>query len=134
MKRTLLLISVLSLFAGLMIAQDDAAYKTAMKTVAASANGRMSPLRVAIMNKDVAAAATEAGKVAAGFEPIIAYWKAKNADDAVKLATTARDAAKAIADSKDADAQAASAMQLNGTCNACHMAHRGGMPPNFEIK
>lgn len=134
MKRTLLLISVISLFAGLMIAQDDAAYKTAMKTVAASANGRMSPLRVAIMNKDVAAAAAEGSKVAAGFEPIIAYWKAKNADDAVKLATSARDAAKAIADAKDADAQAASAMQLNMTCGQCHMAHRGGMPPNFEIK
>jgi mono/diheme cytochrome c family protein len=134
MKRTLLFISVLSVFAGIVIAQDDAAYKTAMKTVAASANGRMAPLRVAVANKDVAAAAAEATKVAGGFDTILAYWKAKNVDDAVKLATTAHDAAKAIADAKDADAQAASLMTLNMTCGQCHMAHRGGTPPNFEIK
>ncbi len=134
MKRTLLLISVVTVFAALLGAQDDAAYVAAMKVVAASANGRMAPLRTAVMNKDVAAAAAEATKVAGGFDTIVAYWTAKKVDDATKLATTARDAAKAIASAKDADAQAASLMTLNGTCGMCHMAHRGGAPPNFEIK
>ena len=130
MKRTLLLISVISLFAGLMIAQDDAAYKTAMKGV----NSSRMPLRTAIMNKDVAAAAAEGKKMEDNFQVILDYWTAKKTDDAIKFATTARDAAKAIADAKDADAQSAASMQLNGVCNQCHMVHRGGMPPNFEIK
>lgn len=134
MKRTLLLISVVTVFAALLGAQDDAAYVTAMKSVAASANGRMAPLRVAVMNKDVAAAAAEATKVAAGFDTIVAYWTAKKADDAIKFATTARDAAKAIASAKDADAQAASLTTLTMQCGQCHMAHRGGTPPDFVIK
>jgi mono/diheme cytochrome c family protein len=134
MKRTLLAVVVVSVFAALLGAQDDAAYKTAMKAVNASAGGRMAPLTAAITNKDVAAAAAEAKKVEDGFATILAYWQAKKADDAIQLATTAHDAAKTIAESKDADAQAAAAMQLRRTCNQCHMAHRGGMPPDFEIK
>lgn len=130
MKRTLLVIFAISIFAALCSAQDDAAYKTAMKAVNASNR----PLRAAIMAKDTAAASAEAGKIATAFDTILAYWKAKNADDAIKLATTAEEAAKTIADSKDADAQATAMRTLSGTCNQCHMAHRGGMPPDFEIK
>lgn len=79
-------------------------------------------------------AATEAKTVQAGFETIVAYWTAKKADDAIKFATAARDAAKAIADAKDADAQSAAWTTMNAQCGQCHTAHRGGMPPNFEIK
>ena len=134
MKRTLLSVVVISVFAALLGAQDDAAYKTAMKAVNASAGGRMAPLTAAINNKDVAAAAAEGKKVQDGFETILAYWQAKKADDAIQAATTARDAAKTIAEAKDAESQAAAATQLRRTCNQCHMAHRGGMPPDFEIK
>ena len=135
MKRTLLLISVISVFAALCSAQDDAAYTAAMKSVNASAGGRGGgALGAAITAKDTAAAATEAKKVQAGFETILSYWKAKKVDDAITFATTARDAAKAIADSTDADAQAAARTKLQGTCGACHMAHRGGTPPDFVIK
>ncbi len=130
MKRTLLLISVVSVFAALCSAQDDAAYTAAMKAVNASNR----PMNMAIQAKDVAAASAEAAKIAAGFDTILAYWTAKKADDAIKLATTARDAAKTIASAKDSDAQSAAAMQLRGTCQGCHSAHRGGTPPNFEIK
>ncbi len=130
MKRTFLLISAITVFAALGSAQDDAEYKTAMKAVNASNR----PLRMAVMGKDVAAASAEATKIAAAFDTIKAYWTAKKVDDAIKLATTAHDAAKTIADAKDADAQAAAMTTLSGTCNSCHMAHRGGTPPNFEIK
>ncbi|HVW08396.1 MAG TPA: hypothetical protein VHC90_07430 [Bryobacteraceae bacterium] len=134
MKRTLLSVVVLTVFAALLGAQDDAAYKAAMKAVNASAGGRMAPLTAAIQNKDVAAAAAEGKKIQDGFETILAYWTAKKADDAIALATKARDAAKTIADAKDAEAQQAAQMQLRSTCNQCHMAHRGGTPPDFEIK
>jgi mono/diheme cytochrome c family protein len=130
MKRTLLLISVISVFAGLSIAQDDAAYSAAMKSVNASNR----PLRTAIMGKDVAAASAEATKMVAAFDTVLAYWKAKNVDDAIKFATTAHDAAKTIADAKDADAQAAAMTTLSGTCGGCHMAHRAGSGGAFTIK
>jgi len=130
MKRTLLTFFVISVFAALCSAQDDAAYTTAMKAVNASNR----PLRMAIMAKDTAAASAEATKMVTAFDTILAYWKAKKVDDAIGFATTAHDAAKTIADAKDADAQSAAAMKLNGTCNACHMVHRGGAAPNFEIK
>jgi len=132
MKRTLLFISVIAVFAGLSIAQDDAAYTAAMKAVNASNR----PLRAAIMAKDTAAAAAEAGKIATAFDTVTAYWTAKKADDAIALAKTAHDAAKTIADSTDADAQSAALMKLSGTCNACHMAHRGpgAGPGQFVIK
>jgi mono/diheme cytochrome c family protein len=130
MKLTLLSILAFSLLAGLCSAQDDAAYSAAMKAVNASNR----PLRAAIMAKDTAAASTEATKIATAFDTVLAYWKAKKVDDAIGFATTAHDAAKTIADAKDADAQAAAMQKLSGTCNACHMLHRGGTPPDFVIK
>jgi hypothetical protein len=130
MKRTLLLISVVTVFAALCSAQDDAAYSVAMKAV----NLSNRPLRAAIMAKDTAAASAEATKIAAAFDTITAYWTAKKVDDAIKFATTARDAAKTIASAKDADAQSAALPTLTGTCMSCHSVHRGGTPPNFEIK
>ena len=57
-----------------------------------------------------------------------------NVADAIAFSTTGRDAAKAIAGSSDADAQAANMQKLQGTCGGCHMAHRGGAAPNFTIK
>jgi mono/diheme cytochrome c family protein len=72
--------------------------------------------------------------MASGFDTLIAYWKAKNADDAIKFATTAHDSAKTIADSKDADAQAAALTTLSGTCGGCHAAHRGGGRGAYTIK
>lgn len=135
MKLTILVILSVSVFAALCSAQDDAAYTAAMKSVNASAGGRGGgALGAAITAKDTAAAAAEAKKIEAGFDTILAYWTAKKVDDAMALATTARDAAKTIAGSTDADAQAAARMKLQQTCNACHMVHRGGTPPDFMIK
>ena len=135
MKSTLIVISVMTVFAALCVAQDDAAYKTAMKAVNASAGGRGAPLRAAITAKDTAAAAAEGGKVAAAFDTILAYWTAKKTDDAIKLATTARDAAKALAAATDSDSQTASLKTLQGTCGQCHSAHRESVGPGqFNIK
>jgi mono/diheme cytochrome c family protein len=130
MKRTIITIFVVSAFAALLSAQDDAAYTAAMKAVNASNR----PLRAAITAKDTAAASAEAAKIATAFDTVLAYWKAKKVDDAIGFATTAHDAARTIADAKDADAQAVALQKLSGTCNGCHMVHRGGAPPNFEIK
>jgi mono/diheme cytochrome c family protein len=89
---------------------------------------------MAVMAKDTAGAAAAAAKLEATFSEVLAYWQKKNVADAVTFATAARDAAKAIAGSTSADAQAASLMTLQQQCGGCHMAHRAGAAPNFSIK
>lgn len=130
MKRTLLLISVISVFAALCSAQDDAAYTTAMKTV----NPAVRAVTAAITAKDNAAVATEAGKLVTAFTTINAYWTAKKTDDAIKLSQTALDGSKALAGAKDSDAQTAALKTVQGTCAGCHSAHRSSPPPPFTIK
>src|SRR5580658_8208588 len=113
MKRTLLLISVISVFAALCSAQDDAAYTAAMKTV----NPSVGAIRAAITAKDNAKVAEEANKLAGTFDTVIlAYWTSKKADDAIGFAKTARDDAKAIAAATDSDAQTAALRTLQGVC------------------
>lgn len=130
MKRTLFLISVVSVFAALLSAQDDAAYTTAMKTV----NPAVRAVNPAIAAKDNAAVAAAAKTLVDAFTTINAYWTAKKTEDAIALSATAKSAASALAAATDADAQTAALKQLQGTCQPCHAAHRGGMPPAFQIK
>ncbi len=130
MKRTILIISAIAIFSAFASAQDDAAYTAAMKTV----NPSLRNVGTAITAKDNATVATEAKSLVAAFTTINAYWKAKKTDDAVALSQTAIDAATKLAGAADSDAQTAAVTALRGTCNGCHMAHRGGMPPAFQIK
>jgi mono/diheme cytochrome c family protein len=125
MRKPFLVITTLFVFSGLAGAQDDAQYQTWMKSMQPS----MRAIRGAA---DTAAAAPEATKLADTFDKIAVFWKARSADDAVKLAETARDAAKAIA-SGSGD-KAANLQTIQGTCASCHMAHREGTAPNFKIK
>jgi hypothetical protein len=124
MPKTCILIAALATFGILGVAQDDADYKTWMRS--------MQPTVGAIRNApDSAAAAADATKLADTFDKLVVFWKAKNADDAVKFAETGRDAAKAIAAGGD---KAANLQKIQSTCGGCHSAHRGGSPPNFVIK
>jgi hypothetical protein len=125
MRKTPVLIAALALFAALGMAQDEAQYKTWMQG--------MRPAMMALNSApDNAAAAADATKLADTFSKVAAFWQAKHADDAVKFAETARDAAKAIA-SGSGD-KAANLKTIQGTCGGCHMAHREGTAPNFTMK
>jgi hypothetical protein len=105
--------------------QDDSEYKALMKSVP--------PAVGAIRNAgDNTAAAADATKLAGTFDKVATFWKGRNGDDAVKLAETARDAAKAIASSTGDKAD--HLKEIQGTCGPCHMAHRAGTAPNFTIK
>ncbi len=125
MRKALLSICCVGIFALPLGAQDDATFQTYMKTVAAN----FGQVRNAADN---AAAKAPATTLAETFDKVAAFWKAHNAPDAEKLAETARDAAKAIADGTGD--KAANTTKLQGTCGACHMAHREGTAPNFKIK
>ncbi|MGO9261092.1 MAG: hypothetical protein ACLQU1_33005 [Bryobacteraceae bacterium] len=125
MRKTCILIAMLATFGALGTAQDDAQYQTWMKSVPPSVG--------AIRNAaDNAAAAAAATKLADTFDSVAAFWKARNAGDAVKFAETARDAAKAIA--AGSGDKADNLKMIQGTCGGCHSAHREGTAPNFKIK
>jgi mono/diheme cytochrome c family protein len=106
-------------------AQDEAQYQTWMKSLQPS-------LRAIRGAADNAAAAADATKLAETFDKVAVFWKARHAEDAVKFAETARDAAKAIA-SGSGD-KAANLQTIQGTCGGCHTAHREGAAPDFKIK
>ncbi len=125
MYKTLAVITTLLVFPALAGAQDDAEYANWMKSIQPA----MRTIRGAA---DTAAAAPDATKLADTFDKVATFWKAKHADDAVKFAETARDAAKAIA--AGTGDKAANLTAIQGTCAGCHSAHRGGTPPNFTIK
>jgi mono/diheme cytochrome c family protein len=130
MKRTLLLISVISVFAALCSAQDDATYSSWMKTMGPSTMA----IRAAIAAKDNPTVAAEATKLAATFDQIAGFWTARKVDDAVGFSKAARDAAKAVAAATDSDAQTAALATVQQQCGQCHMAHRGGGRGAYVIK
>jgi len=81
---------------------------------------------------DNAAATGDATKLADTFDNVTAFWKARNADDAVKLAQTAAEAARAIA--SGSGEKAANLQKIQGTCGGCHSVHREGSAGNYKIK
>jgi hypothetical protein len=125
MNKPLLTITTLALFSAVAGAQDDAQYKAWMQSLQPS-------LRAIRGAADNAAAAADATKLAETFDKVAAFWKEKHAEDAVKAAETARDAAKAIA-SGTGD-KAANLQTIQAQCATCHAAHREGTAPNFKIK
>jgi mono/diheme cytochrome c family protein len=130
MKRTLLFISVLSAFAGLSIAQDDAVYSSWMKTM----NPSVMAITAAIAAKDNPTVAAEANKMAATFDQVAGFWTARKVDDAVGFAKAAGAGAKTLAAATDSDAQTAALKTVQAQCASCHMAHRGGGRGAWVIK
>ncbi len=126
MRKSLFLLAIPIVFAAVAIAQiSDDEFKTLMQSNGAN----VAAVRDAA---DTAAAAPAATKLVDTFTKVAAYWKAKNAPDAVTFAESARDAAKAIADGQGD--KAANLMKLQQQCGGCHMAHRAGGRGNFTFK
>lgn len=120
MIRSLMLILTLGLGAGM---AQDMEYVGWMKGAA----GSMGPMKKALDGKSYKEAAEHARKVEAAFGKIEQYWAGRNAPDAVKLAQTARNAAKEIAGAADAghgDHALQTMSAITSTCKSCHEAHR----------
>ena len=125
MRKTFIIMSIAFAFSALAGAQDDAEYKTWMKSLGPSVGAiRKAP--------DNAAAAEDATKVAATLDKVAGFWKARNAPDAVTFAESGRDAAKEIA--AGTGDKAANTQKLMASCGGCHKAHREGTAPDFTIK
>ncbi len=112
----------LASFALVLSAQDDAAFQTWMK----STNSEMGVLRK-IESKTGPEAAASAEKLSAIYQQVSAYWSAKHADDAVKIADEGKSAADTLAvaaKAGESEKAAAAFKTLGGTCRGCHEAHR----------
>jgi mono/diheme cytochrome c family protein len=141
MRRPFLVTGLSSLLAlGLAAQVVDPQYQAWMKS--------MQPSMMAIRNApDNAAMVGAANKLAATFDQVAMYWKAKQTADAVGFAETARDAAKAIA--AGSGEKVANLEKIEQQCGACHMAHRfqrggdndpdravkgGGLPEGWSVR
>jgi cytochrome c556 len=72
-------------------------------------------------------AVRRAEKIGSAYENMIAYWRQRNATDAVKLSEEGKAAALELATSAysgNAEKAKASLEAVNNTCKSCHDAHR----------
>lgn len=123
MRKAAIFISALVFSAFGLCAQDDLAqYQTWMKT-AAGANGA---IRGLASSGDTAGVSAKAKDMAEAFDQIATFWKAKGKDDAMNLAITARDAAKAASAASSIDDQKAALAKVMPTCMGCHATYRDG--------
>ena len=119
----LLLAGCLCILTPLAFAQDEADFKTWMKTTAAT----MGSLRKNLEAKQAADVANDAQKVADIYKQVGAFFAKAHADDAVAIAKNGETAANDLVTAANAgnlEQAAAGAKTLGGTCGPCHMAHR----------
>ena len=105
------------------IAQDDADYQKWMKTIGATSGS----LRKNLDAKDGAAVAAAAKKLREAFDQVHDFWHKKGVDDAMKLAMTAGDGFREVAEQAAAakfDDASTALKKASATCAACHSAHR----------
>lgn len=119
MRKVLILFGI---SAAVMFAQDEAQYQGWMKATPQT----IGAIKSAIAAKDDAAVKQNADKLAGIFDQVADFWKAKGKEDAVKLADTSRDAAKAVAAASGPEAQTAALTQVQQTCRPCHSEYRQG--------
>ena len=134
MTKTILVPGLLAVgFALCLVAQSEADYAGWMKDVAAT-RGKITKEIAAKQNTDIA---TDAAHLAGVFKQVGAFWAGRNVSDAVTIAMNAETAANDLAAAAKAGDEAkmqSSLKAVNGTCGACHMAHREGSAGNFKIK
>ncbi|HTW68063.1 MAG TPA: cytochrome c [Bryobacteraceae bacterium] len=134
MKTTHILPILLALGFGIcLVAQTEADYPGWMKDVAAT-KGKLSK---DVKGKQNAEAATEAKHLASLYDQLSTFWSGRKASDAVTIAkngATASNELAAAANAGDEAKMESSLQTINGTCGACHRAHREGSPGSFKIK
>lgn len=127
MRKALISVSVLALCSVGLFAQDDLPqYQTAMKAAA----GAQRAARAAIAASDKDKIAEQAKIMADNFDAMGAILTKHQKDDAVKIAMTAKEAAKSLGSASTAEDQTAAMQKVSGTCMACHSIARDGS--NFK--
>jgi ankyrin repeat protein len=111
---------------------SEADYSAAMKEI----NVQTTALRRATSDEEAATAAAQ--RLEALFKEMQSFWAARKVDDATATANDALTAVQAVSKATaahDMDAAGQAVQKLNGTCAACHMAHRDKRPDGtFQLK
>ena len=134
MNKTMVLPGLLALgFVVCLVAQSEADYSGWMKEVGAT-KGKVTKGIAAKQNADVA---TDAAHLAELYKQVGAFWAGRKVGDAEAIAkkgeTSANELAAAAKDGDEAKMQA-SLQAVNGTCGACHSAHREGSAGSYKMK
>lgn len=134
MKKLIILPSLLAVGMALCVyAQSDAEYQGLMKNLAKTSG----MARKAVMEKNGSEAATAGEQLEGIYKQVTEFWQKRGTQDAVEISKKGETGAHELMEAGKAndDAKMASSMQMiNGTCGACHMAHRGGSGGAFTIK
>ena len=113
----------------------EADYQNAMKDVLGGMQASGKAIREA---GDLSAVVAGAKTIDAALASIDSFWSARKDAEAVKMNATARAAATALgraAESKDVAATSEAMKGLQGSCKACHDAHREQLPDKtYKIK
>ena len=133
MRLICILAGTVAMVAGILFAQSDPAYRSWMKTVAATNQS----LQKNLAAKNASGVSEDATKLANTFKEVEGFWQKRNTTDAVNIAKQAQTAAAAV--SKDAtsgnmEQAATDAKTLAAACGECHMAHREKADSGFKIK
>ncbi|MEO8663673.1 MAG: hypothetical protein ABI693_34775 [Bryobacteraceae bacterium] len=110
----------------LLMAQDDAPLRDAMKKIGPATGA----LGKKIAAKDATAAA-DAEKLAMWFHEVHGFWEARKAPDAVEFAKTAAEQfgeVGKLAAAGSWDEAAATQKKIGASCMGCHTAHREKAP------
>jgi Ankyrin repeat len=114
--------------------RSEADYSMAMKEVAMQA----AALRKALTSASEDDTANAAARLEAVFKEVQAFWAAKKLEYATTEASNAVAAAQAVSKAvaaHDMDTAGLAAQKVNGSCTACHAAHRERLPDGtFKIK
>lgn len=113
----------------------EADYQKAMKDVLGGMQASGKAIREA---GDLSAVVAGAKTIDAALASIDSFWSARKDAEAVKMNAAARAAATALgraAESKDVAATSEAMKGLQGSCKACHDAHREQLPDKtYKIK
>jgi cytochrome c556 len=104
------------------LAAEDDHFVTSMKSI----NAQVGALRK-MEKKTGPEAAASAEKIAGAYENMIAFWRQRSADDAVRASEAGKTAAvqlSAAAHEGNAEAAQTAFAALGSTCKGCHEAHR----------
>ena len=109
--------------------QELSTYQGWMKSL----QPQVAAVRKAIGAKDNGQVTAEADKLAAILQNVVTFWQGRKNPDALASAVASHDAAKSVGQATTLFDQTVALSKTQSACAACHLAHRSGKAPTFQI-
>ncbi len=110
-------------------AQELTAYQGWMKSL----QPQVGAVRKAIGAKDQPQLVAEADKLAAILQNVVTFWQGRKNPDALAAAVASHDAARNVGRATTVFDQTVALSKTQSACAGCHLAHRSGKAPTFQI-